>query len=70
MARKPVANRLRVLRADKKLSQHDVALALECSQSRVSLIENGYEPPTDDDVKRLVKLFRVEASAIFPQLAA
>ncbi len=65
-----VTNRLRVLRAEKRVSQHQVAQALRCSQSRVSLLENGFAPPTENDVKRLVRLLGVPASEIFPQVAA
>jgi transcriptional regulator with XRE-family HTH domain len=63
-------NRLRVLRAEKRVSQHQVAQTLKCSQSRVSLLENGFATPTDSDIKRLCRLLRVEPSDIFPQVAA
>ena len=63
-------NRLRVLRAEKRVSQHQVARALRCSQSRVSLLENGFAQPTETDLKRLCKLLGVEQADIFPQVAA
>lgn len=63
-------NRLRVLRADKRVSQHQLAVVLKCSQSRVSLLENGYELPTDIDIKRLERLFGVPGADIFPKVAA
>jgi transcriptional regulator with XRE-family HTH domain len=66
----PQTNRLRVIRAEKRVSQHAVAKALKCSQSRVSLIENDFAVPTKSDIKRLVKLLGVPASEIFPQVAA
>lgn len=67
---KNIPNRLRVLRAERRVSQHEVARALKCSQSRVSLLENGFAPPTDSDIKRLCRLLGVERSDIFPQVAA
>lgn len=59
-----------MLRAERRLSQYDVARRLGCSQSRFSLIENGHEPPNDADLAKLVDLFGVPASKIFPKVAA
>lgn len=63
-------NRLRVLRAERRWSQHEAARQLGWSQSRYSLIETGYQDVTDDDVEQLVGVFGVPKSKIFPKKVA
>ena len=62
-------NRLRVLRAEKRWSQLDVATRAKFKEYRYWRIENGYEIPTDDELDRLARLFEVRASEIFPTLS-
>lgn len=59
-----------MLRAEKRVNQHEVAKVLGCSQSRYSLIENGHEAPTDADVDKLIEYFGVPKTKIFPKVAA
>jgi transcriptional regulator with XRE-family HTH domain len=59
VAKKP-GNRLRVLRAEKRLTQLDVAKRLGISQSTYCLIESEARPPTDDERAALVRILKVE----------
>ncbi len=59
-------NRLRVVRAEKRKSQLDTALAVGISQSTLSLIENGYVEPSDDLRRDLAKALDVTISELFP----
>jgi transcriptional regulator with XRE-family HTH domain len=54
------ANRLRVLRAEREVTQMDLALKAGLSQSRYWRIENGYEQPTTTERAKLAKALRVE----------
>ena len=62
-------NRLRVLRAEKGLSQLDTSIKANIKHYRYWRIENGYEVPTDAERARLAKALGVatdnlEAEAI------
>lgn len=59
-------NRLRVLRAERRVSQLDVSLAIHINQNRYWRIENGYTVPTSSERAALAKYFRVNNSDIFP----
>lgn len=59
-------NRLRVLRADRRLSQMDTAADAGISITRYWKIENGYVEPTKDERDALVKVFQVSVNDIFP----
>ena len=41
---------LKLRRRRMKLTQNDLAAAIGCSQSRISLFETGYLKPTDDEL--------------------
>lgn len=56
-------NRLRVLRAEKGVTQIDLALKAGIALSRYWRIENGYEQPTDSERARLAKALRVQGEA-------
>lgn len=58
------ANRLRVLRAERGVTQIDLALKAGLSLSRYWRIENGYEQPTDTERARLAKALRVDDVAL------
>lgn len=64
------ANRLRVLRAEHRVSQMDAAAALDMSRDRYWKIENGFLEPSDDEAKALARLFKVEINDIFPSRVA
>lgn len=63
-------NRLRVLRAEKGLSQLDTAIATEIKQYRYWRIENGYEIPSDDERAALAKVLGVDIDALEPKAVA
>lgn len=52
-------NRLRVLRAERGVTQMDLALKAGLSLSRYWRIENGYETPDTGERGRLAKALRI-----------
>lgn len=65
-----MTNRLRVLRAERDVTQREVVKASGVSTYRYWAIENGHELPTEDELKRLVKYFKKPASELFPEQSA
>lgn len=63
-------NRLRVLRAEKRLTQLDTAARAKVSIARYWKIENGYTEPTSSERAALARALRVEESEAFPQAVA
>lgn len=63
-------NRLRVLRAEKGLSQLDTAIKANIKEYRYWRIENGYEVPTDDERSALARALGVETDALEPKAVA
>ena len=63
-------NRLRVLRAEKGLSQLDTALKANIKHYRYWRIENGYEVPSDLERARLAKVLGVAIVALEPEAVA
>jgi len=63
-------NRLRVLRAERRLSQMEAAEASGISHNRYWRIENGWTEPTKEERRSLAKIFDVPVSAVFPSEAA
>jgi transcriptional regulator with XRE-family HTH domain len=57
-------NKLRVLRAERRVTQRDVAKKTGLGETRYWRIENGYEQPTDTERAKLAKALRVEESAL------
>jgi DNA-binding XRE family transcriptional regulator len=53
-------NRLRVLRAERDVTQMDLAQQAAISHNRYWRIENGYEQPTADECKSLAKVLKVK----------
>lgn len=60
-----MTNRLRVLRADRGLSQADLAQALGVSRQTVNSIETGRYEPSLSLALRLAALFGAPVEAIF-----
>lgn len=58
-------NRLRVLRAEKRWSQADLAQRLEVSRQSVNAIETGKYDPSLPLAFRLARLFETTIEAIF-----
>jgi transcriptional regulator with XRE-family HTH domain len=64
-------NRLRVLRAEREISQDDLAIRAGVSRNRYWRIEKGYDPPTESERSKLAKALRVDESALgFPDQQA
>jgi transcriptional regulator with XRE-family HTH domain len=67
---KAAPNRLRVLRAERRMSQMDTAEQAGLSMSRYWRIENGYVEPTSPERAALASALTVDEREIFPQLDA
>jgi len=63
-------NRLRVLRADKGLSQLDTSIKAKIKHYRYWRIENGYEIPSQEERTRLAKVLGVTTDNLEPQAIA
>lgn len=59
-------NRLRVLRAEKRLSQLDTCIKTGIKEYRYWRIENGYVIPTAEERAALAKAFGVLVGDVFP----
>ena len=58
-------NRLRIIRAEKRISQAKLAKEAKISRTTLSAIENDQVKPEFDTVARLVRTLGVPASEIF-----
>jgi transcriptional regulator with XRE-family HTH domain len=59
-------NRLRVLRAEKRLTQLDAAGRAKMGVTRYWKIENGYIDPLPEEREKLAKALRVDVAEAFP----
>ncbi|HUV58526.1 MAG TPA: helix-turn-helix transcriptional regulator [Desulfatiglandales bacterium] len=59
-------NKLRKTRVLKEMNQFQLRIATGIHQSRISLIENGYVEPRDDEKKRLAKALKEPVETLFP----
>lgn len=64
------SNRLRVLRAERLLSQMDTAARAGISHNRYWRIENGYTEPTPDERRELARVLGSTIAAAFPRQVA
>jgi transcriptional regulator with XRE-family HTH domain len=62
----PRPNRLRVLRAERHLTQWDTAAGVGISFNRYWRIEHGRAMPTDEERQRLAEFFGVAPRKVFP----
>lgn len=62
------ANRLRVVRAEKRVTQEQIEARTKhrITQTRLSRIENGYDDPSEDDKKLIARALRVTVEEVFP----
>jgi transcriptional regulator with XRE-family HTH domain len=58
-------NRLRVVRAEKRISQFRLRLETGIHQSKISLFENDLIAPTDDEKEKLAKALGLNVTEIF-----
>lgn len=63
-------NRLRVLRAEKRWNQREVAKRLGVGLDRYWKIENGHTDPDPKEQVKLARIFGVRVEEAFPQQAA
>jgi transcriptional regulator with XRE-family HTH domain len=62
-------NTLRVRRAERDISQMDVAKAIGMSFNRYWRIENDQTEPQTTEIRTLARYFRCAAAVLFPSLA-
>jgi len=67
---KAAPNRLRVVRAEKRKNQLDVARRVGISQTQLSLIENRYVDPSPELRAKLARALGVDEIALFPESVA
>lgn len=65
MGRDELKNRLRVLRAERKWSQQDLAQRLEVSRQSVNAIETGKYDPSLPLAFRIADIFDLQIEEIF-----
>ena len=70
LAKRALPNRLPVLRAERGVSQMDLAASVGISANRYWRIENGHTEPTSDERRDLAKAFGVSIAAVWPSVAA
>lgn len=58
-------NNLRVLRAERKLTQEDLAKASGLSRATINAIENELAVPNGDTIVKLTKALKVKVEDIF-----
>jgi transcriptional regulator with XRE-family HTH domain len=58
-------NRLREERQRRRVTQFQLRIASGVHQSKISLIENGWIEPRDDEQRRLAKALSVKPEEIF-----
>ena len=61
-----VENNLRIKRNLRRITQFDIRLKTGIHQSKISLIENGYYPPTIEEKKKIAKVFNCKPDELFP----
>jgi transcriptional regulator with XRE-family HTH domain len=59
-------NRLREIRVVKRITQFQLRLITGIHQSKISLIENGFIEPQDEEKEKLAKALGVSLEEIFP----
>ncbi len=60
-------NNLRTKRILMRMNQFDLRLKTGIHQSKISLIENGYYTPTDEEKRKIGKVLKCRADDLFPQ---
>lgn len=60
------SNRLRVLRAERRITQLDVAEKADLHHHTYWRIENGYNAPTDVQKRRIARILKCTVDEAFP----
>jgi transcriptional regulator with XRE-family HTH domain len=63
---KAVTKRLRVIRAERNLTQMKVAFRAKIHINHYWRIENGWTHPSPDEQERIAKVFDLPVSDVFP----
>lgn len=58
-------NRMRVLRAERRMSQADLSRKARINKTRISFLENGHFEPSSQEKKRIARAFGVTVSEVF-----
>lgn len=66
MSTKRDPNRLRVLRAERRMTQLTLARKARINVTRISFIENSLVEPTDVEQKRLARALKADVQDVFP----
>lgn len=61
-----VANRLRMVRAERRMTQFVLAQKSRIHTSRISHIENALVEPTSDEKARLARALKTDVEIVFP----
>lgn len=61
----PMTNRIRVLRAERRISQADLAEAIEVSRKTISTIEVGRFTPSTVIALKIARYFEVPVEEVF-----
>jgi len=61
----PLTNRIRVLRAERRMSQSDLAEAIDVSRKTISTIEVGRFVPSTVIALKIARYFEVPVEAVF-----
>jgi len=61
----PLNNRIRVLRAERRMSQSDLAEAIDVSRKTISTIEVGRFVPSTVIALKIARYFEVPVEAVF-----
>lgn len=61
----PLTNRIRVLRAERRMSQSDLAAAIDVSRKTISTIEVGRFTPSTVIALKIARYFDVPVEAVF-----
>jgi len=59
-------NRLRIVRAEKRISQFRLRLETGINSTKISFFENDLVEPTEDEKNKLAKALGVSVEEIFP----
>lgn len=63
---KPKPNRLRVLRADRHITQLTLARKARVNVTRLSFIENGLTEPKPEERDKLARALKASVAEVFP----
>lgn len=62
-----MSNRLKVLRAERRVTQFDLRIKTGINATKISFIENGLIAPTNLEKQKLSRALSVRPEEIFPE---